>query len=159
MASYHFIISTDDSGSNAVTFPVNPLDLTGMFQERAYTTIPIIEGTPILQHPTNDTRIKSFSFDLIPNERTSLMEFVFGTDESDTDSLYYWKKLDSDALLTTYYLTIPNELKLFRPFGYREEEYIPIRIEDVVAVPEVPQGRIRWKVTVYFRVIPAAELV
>ena len=157
MPSYRFSISAYSDGSSPLTFLINPLEVSGMVGDRPYTSIPVLNGSDFKQFSIQDTRKKSFSFDIIADENTAVRDFIFGTSENDANSLLYLTKLDSDGQLSLYYMNIPSELKLLRPRGYRETEWIPVRILDVV--PSISgQGKIRWSVTLYYEIVPAAEI-
>jgi len=156
MADYHWKICTDQDGTELFTFTVNPLDISGVFPERTYTAIPIIAGPTILQFPEYDTRLRRIKFDLVPEENTTHMEFLLGTSESDSSSLLYLDALDSDGQLTPYWLHIPETYKNWRPRGYRDTGYIPIRVEEVHPVPE-GGGLKRWQCEMLFRIIPKPQ--
>ena len=102
MASFHWSIANDSIGTGAWSFEVNPLDVAGMFPARAYNRINVLSGSPIKQFPQVDTRPRSFKFDTIPGTNTTHRDFLLGTDENDTTSILYLKKLDSDGQLTIY---------------------------------------------------------
>jgi len=160
MPSYRFSISAYSDGSSPLVFLANPLNVENMVTgERPYSEIPVISGTAFKQFSTFDTRKKSFAFDVIPEERVDTQTFIFGETENDANCLMYLKKLDSDGCLQIFYLNIPSPLTLLRPEGYRTTDWIPVRILDVVAIPSSPQGKIRWNVTLYYEIVPAAEII
>jgi hypothetical protein len=157
MASFHWQIGLDSVGTGAWSFEVNPLDVAGMFPDRAYNRLPVLSGSPLKQFPQVDTRIRTISFDIIPGTNTTHRDFLLGTDEDDTTSLLYLKKLDSDGQLTIYWLNIPDDYQRLRPYGYRDEDWIPIRVLDVRTPTEAQGGTPRWKSEMVFEIVPPDE--
>ncbi len=158
MASYHLRIANDNLGTGAWTFEVNPLDFADAFPEEAYNILPTLGGSPILQFPQVDTRLRRLKFDMIPGTNTTHTDFLLGTTESDTTSLLYLKNRDADGQLTTYWLNIPTAIQNLRPYGFRDREWIPIRVEDVVTRPEAVPGTLpRFEGEMIFRIVPLSE--
>ena len=157
MASFHLQIANDNLGTGAWSFEVNPLDFGDAFPEEAYNALPTLSGSPILQFPQIDTRLRRLKFDIIPGTNTLHKEFLLGTTESDTTSLLYLKNRDADGQLTTYWLNIPTVIQDLRPYGFREIEWIPIRVEDVITRPVGQGGTPRWEGEMVFRIVPLAE--
>lgn len=157
MASFHLQIANDNLGTGAWSFEVNPLDFGDAFPEEAYNALPTLSGSPILQFPQVDTRLRRLKFDIIPGTNTLHKEFLLGTTESDTTSLLYLKNRDSDGQLTIYWLNIPTILQDLRPYGFRDTEWIPIRVEDVITRPVGQGGTPRWEGEMVFRIVPLAE--
>jgi hypothetical protein len=157
MASYHLRIATDNLGTGAWSFEVNPLDFGEAFPERAYNRLPTISGSPLKQFPQFDTRIRRLKFDIIPGTNTTHRDFLLGTDEDDTTSLLYLKKLDSDGQLTIYWLNIPDAYQRLRPYGYRDTEWIPIRVLDVLTQPIERPGTPHWSSEMIFEIVPLSE--
>ncbi len=155
--AYRFKIATDAAGVNYWEFTVNPTDISGLFQPRAYTSKSVLSGMPIRQFPRSniDTRLRTLEFDGIPDSTQSLREFLIGSSDSDTTSLQYLKKLDSNGRLTVYYLMIPDGVEQYRPEGYRNISILPIQVEDVWNEPRKgPTGRPRWHCRMIFRIVP-----
>lgn len=158
MASYHLQIADDNLGTNAWTFLVNPDDFSGMFPPRTYTRLGILGGSALKQFPEHDTRIRRLKFDVIPDTTTPHSAFLMGDSEEDTDSLLYLKKLDADGQLAVYWLGIPEALtKRLRPYGFRETDWIPIRVLDVLPGPERKGGAPWWNAEMVFEIVPYFE--
>ena len=156
MPAYRWQIAVDHYGTGAWEFKANPIDLSGMLgTPRPYTAIEVLEASPILQFPLYDTQLKSVLIDSLPGSEAQFKQFVKGDSETDSQSLEFLKKLDSDGKLTIYWLNIPE--KTNRPYGYRDEEWIPVRFEDVIPNPEAVPGDPRWKTELRFRVVPSPE--
>jgi len=157
MANYHLQIATDNIGTGAWSFEVNPLDFGDAFPERAYNRLPTLSGSSLKQFPQVDTRIRRLKFDVIPGTNITHRDFLLGTDEDDTTSLLYLKKLDSDGQLTVHWLNIPDAYQRLRPYGYRETEWIPIRVLDVITQPIERGGTPHWASEMIFEIVPLAE--
>ncbi len=157
MASYHLQIANDNLGAGAWTFEVNPLDFGDAFPEEAYNILPVLNGSPILQFPQVDTRLRRLKFDIIPGTNATHTDFLMGTTESDTTSVLYLKNRDADGQLTIYWLKIPTDIQNLRPYGFRDTEWIPIRVEDVITRPEARSGTPRWEGEMVFRIVPISE--
>lgn len=153
--AYRWKIATDQYGANEWEFKANPLDTSGVFPARSYTAIEILEASPILQFPVHDTQLRSVRIDMLPGGEEQFKQFLKGDSESDTQSLEYLKKLDSDGKLTIYWLHIPESTR--RPYGWRDEEWIPVRFEDVIIDPEPVSGDPRWITELRFRIVPKHE--
>ena len=157
MASYHLQIADDNLGTGAWTFEVNPLDFSEAFPEEAYNILPTLSGSPILQFPQVDTRLRRLAFDMIPETNSLHTDFLMGETESDTTSVLYLKNRDADGQLTIYWLQIPTDIQNLRPYGFRDTTWIPIRVEDVITRPVASPGDPRWEGEMVFRIVPLAE--
>ncbi len=158
MASFHLQIADDNLGTNAWTFAVNPRDFAGMFPDLVYSRLEILGGSALKQFPEHDTRIRNLKFDFIPDTTTAHSAFLMGDSETDTDSLLYLANRDSDGQLTVYWLGIPTALnKRLRPIGYREIDWIPIRVLEVKPGPEAGSGQPWWNAEMIFEIVPDFE--
>ena len=159
--AYRFKIATDAAGTNYWEFTMNPTDIAGLFQARAYSRRNTLGGMAMRQFPSAsiDNRLKVLDFDGIPDSSTSLTQFLMGITEDDNESLQYLKKLDSNGRLTVYYLMIPDDVKQYRPDGYRTITAIPIQVEDVINEPRKgPNGIPRWHCRMIFSIVPLAQV-
>jgi hypothetical protein len=94
---------------------------------------------------------------MIPETNSTHTDFLMGSTESDTTSVLYLKNRDADGQLTIYWLKIPTAIQNLRPYGFRDTEWIPIRVEDVVTIPQAHAGSPRWEGEMVFRIVPIAE--